>query len=101
MASSRGRLGLRRGAVDFVGEQDVGEDRAADEADHSPSGGAVFLDHLGAENVRRHQVGRELDAVELEIDGLGELLDEQRLGEAGNAAEQAVAAGEEGNQDLP
>ena len=37
----------------------------------------------------------------LQIDGLGQLLDEQRLGEAGHAAQQAVAAGEERDQDLP
>ncbi len=36
----------------------------------------------------------------LQIDGLGELLDEQRLGEPGDAAQQAVAAGEKRNQNL-
>ena len=96
----QGRLGLRRRAVDFVGEQDVGEDRAADEADHAAARGPVLFDHLGAEDVGGHQVGRELDAVELEVDCLRQLLDQQRLGEAGHAAQQAVAAGEEGDQDL-
>ena len=35
-----------------------------------------------------------------EIDGLRELLDEERLGQAGDAAQQAVAAGEKRDQDL-
>ena len=61
---------------------------------------AILLDDLGAEDVGRHQVGRELDAVELEVDGLGELLDQQRLRQAGHAAQQAVPAGEERDQDL-
>ena len=52
------------------------------------------------EDVGRHQVGRELNAVELQVHGFRELLDQQRLGEARHAAQQAMAAGEEGDQDL-
>ena len=94
------RLRLRRRAVDLVGEDDVGEDRPADEPDDALAGRAVLLDHFRAEDVGRHQVGRELDAVEPQVDGLGELLDEQRLGQPGNAAQQAVPAGEKRDQDL-
>ncbi len=42
-----------------------------------------------------HQVGRELDALEAEVEDLGQRADEQRLGQARHAGEQAVAAGEE------
>ena len=63
-------------------------------------GRAILLDDLGAEDVGRHQVGRELDAVEPQVDRLGELLDEQRLGQPGHAAQQAVPAGEKRDQDL-
>jgi hypothetical protein len=94
------RLGLGRRAVDLVGEDDVGEDRAGDEADGACAGGPILLDHLGAEDVRRHQVGRELDAAELQVDGVGECLDQQRLGQPRHAAQQAMAAGEERGQDL-
>ena len=66
-----------------------------DEPDLAPAAAAILLDHLGADDVGRHQVGRELDAVELEVDRLRERLDQQRLGEAGHAAQQHVAAGEE------
>ena len=52
------------------------------------------------EDVGRHQVRRELDPVELEVDRLRQLLDQQGLGEPRDAAQQAVAAGEERDQDL-
>ena len=56
------RLRLRRRAVDFVGQHDVREDRAGREHHLAAAGGGVFLDDVGAGDVRRHQVGRELDA---------------------------------------
>ena len=42
-----------------------------------------------------HQVGRELDAGERSADDPGQRLDGERLGHAGHAFEQAVAAGEQ------
>ena len=62
--------------------------------------GRVVLDDLGAEDVGRHEVRRELNAAELEVHRVGERLDEQRLREAGHAAQQTVAAGEETGQNL-
>ncbi len=78
----QGRLRLGRGAVDLVGQDDVGEDGAGDEADFALAGGHVLFDDVGAENVGRHQVWRELDAAELEIHGLGQGLDQQSLGQS-------------------
>ena len=49
---------------------------------------------------RRHQVGRELNAVELEVHRIGERLDEQRFREPRHAAQEAVSAGEETREDL-
>ena len=49
------RLGARAGAVDLVGHQQLGEHRARDEAEIALAAGAL-LQHLGAENVGRHQV---------------------------------------------
>ena len=79
------RLRPGRRAIDFVGEDDVGEDRTADESNLPLPRRHVFFDDLGAENVGRHEVGRELDAAELQINGIGDRLDEQRLGETGHA----------------
>ncbi len=60
------RLRLGRRAVDFIGENDVREQRPLQEAELALAGRAVLLDHLGAGDVRRHQVGRELDTAEIQ-----------------------------------
>ena len=90
-------LRLRWGAVDFVGQHDVGEHRAVDELELAPAAGAV-LQNIGAGDVHRHQVGRELDAAELQRHRLGQLADQQRLGQAGHAHQQRVAAGEQADR---
>ena len=56
------RLGARAGAVDFVGHQQLGEHRALDEAEGAAAAVAL-LQHFRAQDVGRHQVGRELDAL--------------------------------------
>ena len=92
-------LGLGRRAVDFVRENHVREDRAFDE-DHLAAAGRVLLENLRAGDVGGHEVRRELDALELEVEDLRERLDEERLGEAGRAGDEAVAAGEERDEEL-
>ena len=52
----------------------------------------AFLQHLGAEDVGRHQVGRELDAAGVEAEHDAHGLDQLGLGEAGHADQQRVAA---------
>ena len=59
-----------------------------------------FLNDFGAGDVAGHQVGRELNALERQVQRLGQRADEQRLGQAGHAFEQRVAAGEDGDQHL-
>ena len=92
------RLRLRRRAVDLVGQDDLREDRPLHEA--QPADALLLVEDLGAGDVRRHQVGRELDALEVEIEDVGERLDQQRLRQAGHAGDQAVAAGEQRDQHL-
>ena len=93
-------LGLGRGAVDLVREHDVGEDRALEELEHPRLGHRVLLQDLGADDVRGHQVGGELDALEGEVQGARQGRDEQGLGQAGHALEHAVAAREDRDQQL-
>ena len=93
-------LRLGRRAVDFVGEHDVREDRARRKHHLAASGRRVFLNDVRAGDVRRHQVGRELDAVELEVEHLRQRADQQRLGQPGHADDQAVAADEQRQQHL-
>ena len=60
----------------------------------------VLLQHVRAGDVRGHQVGRELDPLELDVEDPGQRADHQRLGQARHAHQQAVAAGEDGGEDL-
>ena len=92
------RLGLGRGAVDLVGEDEVREDRAGLEAEDALA--ALLDEDVRAGDVGRHQVGRELDAVERAVDDVGDGPDEHRLAEPGHALEQHVAVGEEAGQRL-
>ena len=91
-----GGLGFGGGAVDFVGEDDVGEDGAFHELELASSA-AAFLDDVGAGDVGGHQVGGELDAVELEMEGFRDGGHEECFGETGNTHEEGVAATEETN----
>ncbi len=93
-------LRLRRRAVDFVGEEQVAKNGAADEAELLFAGGGIRLEHVGADDVARHEVGRELHALELEIEHLRDGADHERLGHAGQADEQRVAVGQDAHEDL-
>ncbi len=87
-------LRLGRRAVDLVGQDHVGEDRPLDEL-HPPVAVARVFQDLRAGDVGRHQVGRELDPLELQVEDLRDRADEQRLGQARGAGDQAVPAGEQ------
>ena len=92
------RLGLGAGAVDLVGHQQLGEDRALDEAEAAPAAAGAVLQHLRADDVGGHQVGRELDALGIEPQHLAQRLHQQRLGEARHADQQRVAARQDGDE---
>ena len=87
------RLRLRRGAVDLVGQHEVGEDRPGLELG-SCAARRLLDEDVGADDVGGHQVGRELDAVELQSSDVGEGPHQHRLAEAGHAFQQRVAAGD-------
>ena len=91
------RLGARTGAVDLVGHQQLREHRAGDEAEAALAARG-FLQHLGAENVGRHQVGRELHALGVQAERDAHGLHQLGLGEAGHADQQSMAAGQHGDQ---
>ena len=93
-------LRFRRRAVDFVGQNDVGEDRPLQKPQLPRAGELVFLNDLGAGDVGRHQVGRELNAPEFERQSVGQRADQQRLGQARHAHQQAMPAGEHRHQQF-
>ena len=90
-------LGLGRRAIDFISQDQVREDRASLKLEFATALG-VFHDEVGPEDVGRHQVGGELDAVERKLEDFAQRADEQRLAEAGHAFEQHMAASENGDQ---
>ena len=93
-------LGLGRRAVDLVGEQDVREHRSAHEHHLPLSGFRIVLNDVGTGDVRRHQIGGELNAIELQVEDIGESLDDQGLGETGYTGDDAIAADQNRQQDL-
>ena len=64
------------------------------------SGRRILLDDVRAGDVRGHQVGRELDAAELQPERRGDGAHHQRLRRAGQAGDQAMPADEQRDQDL-
>jgi hypothetical protein len=79
-------LHLGRGAVDLVGQHEVGHHRAEFDVELL----AADAVDPGAEQVGRDQVGGELNAVEGAADHPREGLDSERLGHPGDAFDQQV-----------
>jgi len=88
------RLRLGRRAVDFVGQHHVREDRSRLELEERAAV-RVFLHDVRADDVGRHQVRRELNARELQVQDVGERVHEAGLADAGNAFEEHMAAGQQ------
>jgi len=59
-----------------------------------------LFQHLGTENVGRHEIGGELDALVVEAEHRAHGVDEERLREARHADQQRVAARQDGDQGL-
>ena len=91
-------LGLRRRAVDLIREDHVGKDGAFVEDHATPLLG--ILQDLRAGDVGGHEVGRELDAVEAEVEDIGHGFDQQRLRQTGSAGDEAMPACEQSDEHL-
>ena len=63
-----------------------------------PAATGSFHDHVRAQNIRRHQVGSELDAVEGEVQHLAERAHQQGFSQAGHAFQQHMPAGKQSGQ---
>ena len=97
----QGGLRFGRRAVDFVGQDDVGEERPLDEDEGAAARLVGFLENIRSGDVRGHQVGRELDAVELQghRPAPGQLTI-GGFGQARHAHEQAVSARQNADEQL-
>ena len=87
-------LDLGRGAVDLVGEDQVREERAV--LDRELARARVV--NQRADQVRREQVGGELDALKTGLDTVGQRFDRERLCEAGNPFQEDVSVGEQARE---
>lgn len=90
----KGRLHFRRGAVNFVGNDDVGEDRSFLYREFAGLGAV----RLGSDDVGRKEVRRELDSYRFQIEGLGEGFGHQSLSESGNAFQKDMPVGNEADE---
>src|SRR6516165_11979841 len=91
-------LRLGRCPIDFVRQYNIGEYRATNEG-HLPSFACV-LQNLGPGDISRHEVGRELNALKLEVKNPGDGFYQERLGKARRAGNQAMASCEKSDQEL-
>ncbi len=88
-------VGLRGRPVDLVSQEQLGEDGAGSEAELS---GVLLVDRCPG-NVRGHQVGSELDPVEIAAKDPAKHPDEERLAQSWNTFNQNVPLGKQGNED--
>ena len=94
----QGSLGFGRGAIDFVGQDDVGEDGSFYESEGPSLWG--FRQDFGPRYIRRHQIGGELDALEFQSKDLRHRFYQERFGQAWGPGDEAVPAANQGEQDL-
>ena len=90
----QGRLRLRGGAVDLVGEEERGEDGAFDEVERA----ILQIKDVCPGDVRGHQIGGELDTGKIGPKDFCEGAHEERFRDAGDALDEDVAAGEDGDE---
>jgi hypothetical protein len=81
-------LRLRRGAIDFVGQHQLRENRTALKAELT----RVAIVHRHTEHVGRQQIAGELHALERQSQGFRESVSERRLADARNVLDQQMAA---------
>ena len=76
------------------------EDRARARTSTAVAGGGILLDDVGAGDVGGHQVGRELDALELQAQRLRHRAHQRRFRRARQAGDQAMAADKQRDEHL-
>ena len=96
----QGGLGLRRGPVDLIRQDDVGEDRPLEKTELSFSPVGALMDDLRSRDVGGHEVRRELDPVEVQPQAIGQGSDQQGFRKARDSLDDAMPAGEDGDEQL-
>ena len=73
------RLRLGRRAVDLVSQHQIRKNRPGDKSETPAAAVAVLVHHFRAKNVSRHQIRRELDALEAQREKLRNALGEMYI----------------------
>ncbi len=89
------RLHLGRSAVDLIGQDDLGEERAFLDVKVL----TLLVEDHGADQVGRQEVGGELDPGERCVDDLRQRAHRERLGQTGNPLEQDVPARQQPDEE--
>ncbi len=89
----QGSLGARRGPVDFVGKQNVGEGRAGKKL----KGARLLVEDAHTGNVAGQQVGRALQPAEVGVEAARQRACQHCLANAGHIFKQHVAVAQQGN----
>src|SRR5665213_690889 len=87
----KGRLRSRRGAVNLVGQDDLGEQRPR--LEDKGAGGLIV--NADAKKIARQQVGRKLNAMKRASQTASERLGQERLTNAWRVLNEQMALGEE------
>ena len=91
----QGGLGARAGAVDLVGQDDLGGDRAGTELKIA----AFLVEDADAHDVGGQQVGRELDALEGTVERARQRTGQNGLADARDVLQQRVPLAEQGDEE--
>ncbi len=92
-------LSLGGSSIDFVGQNNVREDRTFDEFKFTPAFGS-FLKDICTGDVHRHQVGGELNTTEAKRHGLSQPTNQKCLGESRYAHQKRMPSGEKADCQL-
>ncbi len=90
----QGGLRARRGAVDFVGQHDLGKERAGAELEI----GGLGIENGAAGDVVGQEIGRALDAFEGAAEAAGQGAGQHGLGHARHVLQQHVPFGQKRDQ---
>ena len=91
------RLGARAGAVDFIRHQQLAENRPGNEFEGPAAVGTGFQ-HLRAQNIRRHQVRCELNAVSVQPHDRGQRFDQPGFAKPRQSDQQAMTTAKQCRQ---
>ena len=92
------RLRFGGGAVDLVGQNQVGEDRTGLEAQRLGAVVAAF-DHHAAHDIGGHEVGRELNAGVFQVQSPSQRAEQCGLAQPGDAFQKHMPRGQQANED--